>query len=894
VLKPARRRATLAAVLAMLAASCQDASLPTNLNDNPVVVPPPAADSYVSAMLCQADLRTQKVDCGPVDSGASLPEGVSADRIVGSQGLYTRMASNTVAFAAGVFSFNATVQNLMSIAMATADGATRDDAGVRVFLHSGPTVTAGVGTVTAANETGTGAFTSGGQKYWQYGGKIGGVDQGELGADGILASAEVSSAKSWQFNVTGTVTSFTFQVYISTATPAGVAVSVAPQVLSILPATLVPGSSATITGLNFNATPASNTVTIGGRAATITGGVGTTQLTVTVPCVGSGNVGVQVTQGGKMGASLAHPLQVAQRTVGLGQALVLTNASDIGCNELTATGATTKYIIAVFNNNTSPSNNSPIQISGDEGEGSPITVSSRLTAPADLTALPNALQQAVEQARISDRRHFEILETSARENERLRRAFANRPAPARVDRQQVDPALTRTFRVANVFAGNACNNYYVVQATRVYWNGKLAIYEDDATPVAFKAASNAAMQTNYNKIGDQFNADMEPVVRNNFGDILLRDASTDNDGLLIALSTPRINNHFSGVAGFVISCDQYPRNDANNPAAGGPYTGSVLDGSGNGSSNFGEVFYMYQPDVDAAGYSSGNTPDNWYRTIRSTFIHESKHVASQAARVANGAAFENSWLEEGTARHSEELWMRTAVDNVAWKANTGYGNPANNNIWCDVRPSTAACNANPRRPALLMFRHFSSLNTHLLNANARLLSPFGASPYDNASYFYAISWSLVRYAIDRYGASDAAFLTALTSSTSTGATNLAARAGVSIDQLLGGWALALAADDYPGLGAPSADIQMPTWNFRNIYSGFATDFPGSYSATYPVVPTPFSFGAFSPVNVTELQGGGVLWYEVSGTQSAAQLIRMLGNAGGSLPSSIRMAITRVQ
>ena len=40
--------------------------------------------------------------------------------------------------------------------------------------------------------------------------------------------------------------------------------------------------------------------------------------------------------------------------------------------------------------------------------------------------------------------------------------------------------------------------------------------------------------------------------------------------------------------------------------------------------------------MDAAGYS-GNTPENWYRTIRSTFIHETKHVASMAARSCASA-----------------------------------------------------------------------------------------------------------------------------------------------------------------------------------------------------------------------------------------------------------------
>jgi hypothetical protein len=241
------------------------------------------------------------------------------------------------------------------------------------------------------------------------------------------------------------------------------------------------------------------------------------------------------------------------------------------------------------------------------------------------------------------------------------------------------------------------------------------------------------------------------------------------------------------------------------------------------------------------------------------------------------------------------MWMRNAVDNVAWKANTGYGTFANPvNVYCDVRPGVAECDANPRRPASIMQRHFTSLYTNMFGTNARLLSPFGATASDNASYWYATSWSLIRYSLDRYGASDAAFLTALTNSTTSGVTNLTAQAGATTDQLLGGWALAFAADDYPGLASPSADTQQPTWNFRSIYAGLNADFPATYTLPYPLVPQARSFGTFAPVGVTTLRGGGVLWYEISGTQSAAQLLRLETNGGGLPSSSLRLAITRVQ
>jgi hypothetical protein len=356
------------------------------------------------------------------------------------------------------------------------------------------------------------------------------------------------------------------------------------------------------------------------------------------------------------------------------------------------------------------------------------------------------------------------------------------------------------------------------------------------------------------------------------------------------VSTPRINNSFSGVAGFVVSCDQFPNDDTNTPAVGGPYTGT----GSNGASNFGEYFYLYQPTVDATGYS-GNTPDNWYRTVRSTFIHESKHVASMAARTANGApTFEAAWLEEGTARISEELWARESVYNLPWKGNTGYGSLATPyNVYCDVRPGFAECAGNPRAPVSIMQRHFTSMYTYLFGTNSRLLSPFGPTPSDNASYYYATSWSLIRYAIDRYGVSDAQFLTALTDASVSGTANLTARAGVPLEQLLGRWALALPVDDYPGMPA-NQDVQMPTWSFRSIYAGLNQDFPATYPLAFPSQPEDKAFGAFAAVDVATIYGGGVRLFQISGTQTLPQLLRLQGNGGGALPSGIRLAVVRVQ
>lgn len=889
--RPAPRRWALRspAMLLVLAAACVNDDAP------PTSALPPGPDGVLGVLQCQVQVASGELSCmvdgasgGAVASRAPRGGPSLDQQTFGGQGTYVRLANSGNSLAGGVLSMNVTVQNLANLAMATSDGATRHAEGVRVFFYTDPHATGGSGPVTVANATGTAMFTAANQAYFQYGGNIGGTDQTELGGDGVLSSAEVSAAKSWQFNVDPGVTAFAFQVAVRTETPPGTLATVAPQVTGASPATLVPGQAATLTGMNFNPTPASNTVMIGGRQAAVTGATATT-LNVVVPCTSSGSVPLQVTQGGMTGVAMSHALLAPQRTLAVGQSVVVTSTAEVGCNEITASGVDSKYIVAVYNTSSAPTSTVAVQVSGDPagaGVSGPVQGVSPSLSLLQSRRMASALPTGED-------RHYELLEKNRAEYQRLRARFANDPRmrPSRdvVYRDPVAPPATRTFHVSNINTASICSNYYVATGTRVYYNGKIAIYEDDATQAGLKAAANPTMQDYYNRIGDQFNADMEPIIRNNFGDLLRRDAITDNNGVLVAFFTPLINTNFSGVAGFVVSCDQYPDADAAEPAVGGPYTGTANQ---NGASNFGEVFYAYQPTSTGTGFGTVGTPDYWYRTIRSTFIHESKHVASMAARVANNTGnFEASWLEEGTARHSEELWGRQAVDGMPWKGNTGYGSAANPiNLYCDAR-STGAC-VTTRRPAAIMQRHFFSLYTQMAGTNGALLSPFGKTPYDNASYFYAISWSLARYAIDRYGASDAAFLTALTQSSTTGTANLAAQAGVPIEQLMGGWALSLAADDYPGLASPGVDIQMPTWNFRDIYAGIQAD--GFSSLAYPLVPTALSYGAFSAVNVSELYGGGVRWFQFSGVQSQPQLVRLLGNGGGTLPSTVRVAIARVQ
>jgi len=213
---PIHVRMRTAAVRVLLAglpilAACSDRTTGPSTIRDPADLPP-LPRGTIAVLSCTAQRAAATVECETVaPAPAGQKNGPRANlRLLGGQGTNVRLTSSAVAYNGGteVFSFNLTVQNLITLGLATADGATRHENGVQVFFATGPSTLTGTGEITVVNATGVGTFTAGGQHYFQYGGSIGGVDQTELGADGILSTAETSTAKNWQLGMPATVGTF--------------------------------------------------------------------------------------------------------------------------------------------------------------------------------------------------------------------------------------------------------------------------------------------------------------------------------------------------------------------------------------------------------------------------------------------------------------------------------------------------------------------------------------------------------------------------------------------------------------------------------------------------------------------------------------------------------------
>jgi hypothetical protein len=373
------------------------------------------------------------------------------------------------------------------------------------------------------------------------------------------------------------------------------------------------------------------------------------------------------------------------------------------------------------------------------------------------------------------------------------------------------------------------------------------------------------MNSYFTRLGQEFDSTMYKSDSTYFGDPLVMDPLTDKDQRLSMVFTPSIP---TGIAGFVTSCDLFQRDSANLR-----------------SSNFGEYFYAFVPTAAGTGFSA-NTADFWLREIRETVVHEVKHLASIGAHLVNDAnSLEEVWLEEGTAFHAEEVWMRNSIYKVPWKGNSRYAAT----LYCDVRPTFPQCTGAP----FGTFDQFSILYDYLDSPGSSSL--FGRVA-DNDFNFYGSAWSFVRWAIDRYAASEVAFLHALTqSAVNTGTANIVAQTNQPVDLMLGLWTLSLYLDDAPGVSA-NVDYDFPTWNTRDIYAGMNSDFPASngFPRAFPLIPQTVSMGTFAFDNVG-IHAGSFAMYDLSGTTTIGQALGIAGSGGsGPAASTLRIAIARIQ
>jgi hypothetical protein len=624
----------------------------------------------------------------------------------------------------------------------------------------------------------------------------------------------------------------------------------APTVVSVTPSIIGLGTVFTLRGSGFAPSGNGTAVMVDGRPAQ-TLSISDTLVTAILnavgqPCLSSADVAVQLSTSGGVGAIGARLQLAPQRTLGIGESLLLTAATDLRCLELPGDG---EYLVSVLNVARALGTGSVnVGLDAESGLGEPLGVT--------LNAAPATTQ------RIDA--HLAVLEAS-------RRATQSRTSPARTLAQlQVAPAGELTaVRVPDLDVANVCASYRQIHTRTVYAGSHVYILEDTTSRLGLTPLLTGEMDADIQEIGAEVDNILWPIITR-FGDPLVMDSRLDDNDRVVIVLSPELNTMRAGaVLGAVVTCDFYARSQL-------------------AASNVGEMLYLQVPTL-----SGGADPElalaRWKHAVRGTIAHELKHVVSFGEHIVRNLPLEEVWLEEATAQHAEELFTR-ALTGATATGNTEYAT-----IRCEILAAqgNGSCAGTPA----LMKPTLDALWDFYEAPGAR--SPLGPTVAGDFSY-YGSGWSLLRWAMDHAALPEATFTQQLTVSTQSGVENLEARAGRSWESMLARWSFALATDDR-GVVPTDVTLRLPSWSLSSLFSGLCTDLGpcsgglpnGSRFSRADPQKTLAPGGNFT-LNVSDLAPASfvMLRVEPSGL-GTRRLIRLRGPNGAPPPPTARLAILRV-
>ena len=631
--------------------------------------------------------------------------------------------------------------------------------------------------------------------------------------------------------------------------------SVVPTIASIEPATLAPGTTATVRGTGFVAIT-NTAVTVSGAAATVLSTTAT-EITIAVPTAGLPCRSTQpapivvATIGGT--ATASHPLAVARtRALAVGESFVTGASGDIGCNELPAGGS---YIVSVFNGGGSTSGTVRFELSGSAGG----PLASRLPAGGGITV---AAAPARGISRIAGsaaaQAHLDHLDADLDVLRRLGAPRRSRLAPSYSRDAMPQIPLTVGVTVPLKFHYSSCTATGVspITARVVFVGAHSIVLEDTAGPLAGKIDADLIA------MAQEFETISYPLLLS-FGDPLARDANTDGNGRLVMLFTPRVNAIGTNLLGFVSACDLYP----------------VTQDASVAGSNEAEIFYARTVTDTTPESTSLSGRPQWRRQMPATMIHEAKHITSYAERLSREATqFEQVWLEEATAQVASELFGR-AIRGNSWRGDATY----RQTLYCESRPTTAGC----ADGVIAMANHFDFL-THYLQSFETKSILSGSEDSD----IYGSAWLFVRWLLDTYGGNDeGAFLRRLVqTATLSGTANVEAVSGRPFSQLFAEFTLMLAADNLPNVRAPYVE---PSWNLPDVFEGL-TELDSRPPA--PLAMRQSTGGVLSASGRNVKGGGGMLLRIGPIAPGVTQLLELKSTLTTPLAatSTVGLAVLRVE
>ena len=357
------------------------------------------------------------------------------------------------------------------------------------------------------------------------------------------------------------------------------------------------------------------------------------------------------------------------------------------------------------------------------------------------------------------------------------------------------------------------------------------------------------------------------------GDPLSLDAQLSGVGKVTVVFTPVLNGIGGGLLAFVGSCDFYPKSTVP-------------------TSNVTEMMYMLVPSA------SGWAIPEWKALVRPTAAHESKHIVSFATHLPAGA-LEYSWLEEGLAQVSSEIWSRN-YNLAKWRSNAGFNQTLScENEWLDPLHCTSGSSATTFTNSHLPFMYSFLQSTD----SSTISTPESFSGTTEGKY--GAGWSYARWAIDDYTtgttpAAEGAFIKSLIQNTAhKGLDNVSNIATAPAPQMLVWWSLASALSsltDSTAFRALDKRATNPSFELHGIFG----EMHGEYSAAFSLA-QPLRLYTMNPAgfqySVTGIPGTGKVYFALQNGASAGTLqIKMYSGSGAAIsPSSgFRIGIMRVQ
>jgi hypothetical protein len=699
---------------------------------------------------CNADVQARTVTCGAPSTGASK------SLTVGGQGSYVQLTSTNINITGGIFSFDVTVQNLIPQALGTTDGTTLDPNGVKVFFHSGPTVTGGTGTASVNNPDGTGDFTGTAQPYYQY--------------DEVLSPNETSGSKHWELALDPGVTSVAFKVYVTAEVqfPQGW-VDVTPNADTLVAGSTVPLSWVVRDVLGRAMSDQSVTFQSSDPAVASVDGTGV------VTGADAGVVSVTATNGPRTGTAriaICPNLAVGQvYTASMPKAANLCFAG--------GTSGAAEYTYMPLNFSTSSALSMTITGTGIQA----------VTGPPSPNLIPGGASLAP-LAQVSPDNHLRSRARMAAETAPLMMNRAARIQGARTAgaaRRAITPGVpslggTYDLNVAQGCSGPVDNRRGVVRSI----GRRIIIVSDTANPAGgFTTAQ-------YDSIAAEFDSIAFPVDSANFG----MPSDVDSNGRIIVFFT-RAVNELSPPASSALNPGYFTNRDV---FSSDPVSGCER-------SNAGEILYSMVPDPTGAVNSNVRTVSFVRGSVIRVLGHELQHLINATRRVyITGAAnFEETWLDEGLSTIAEEMMFYR----------TSFGLAPGGNI--QLSSLTTGTFASRRVAA---FNTYANNNFGNLRSWLQRPDTTGAFRMDNPSSlaFRGVSWAFLRYAADRSAVGDATFWSSLVNSNLEGKANIQnAIGGASPDLWLRDFVAAMYADD--AVAGVSATYTQPSWNFRSVFGG---------------------------------------------------------------------------